>query len=186
MPEENRGPWSKKFETAVIGLALIGQLILIATLTPTIESKLSIQTYFTHMHPGRLMAFVPDYPGQPEYQKSKPSLDFTEARDSEWQWHPLGHMQVCTSRQTDNHASTPPLSFTGRMPFLPPNQQRQSTELGTRANVIAVRTLPQLGPGPLVRLTKIREDFWREGGWVSDRVRTLVVAEYYYAICVPE
>ena len=33
-----------------------------------------------------------------------------------------------TSLQTDNHASTPPLSFfTGRMPFLPPNQQRQST-----------------------------------------------------------
>jgi len=31
--------------------------------------------------------------------------------------------------QTDNHASTPPLCFfTGRMPFLPPNQQRQSTE----------------------------------------------------------
>jgi len=41
----------------------------------------------------------------------------------------LGHMQVCTSLQTDNHASTPALSFfTGRMPFLPPNQQRQSTE----------------------------------------------------------
>ena len=28
-------------------------------------------------------------------------LDFTEARDSEWQWHQLGHMQVCTSLQTD-------------------------------------------------------------------------------------
>jgi len=38
-------------------------------------------------------------------------------------------MQICTSSQTDNHASTPPLSFfTGRMPFLPPNQQRPSTE----------------------------------------------------------
>jgi len=38
-------------------------------------------------------------------------------------------MQVCTLLQTDNHASNPPLSFfTGRMPFLPPNQQRQSTE----------------------------------------------------------
>jgi len=38
-------------------------------------------------------------------------------------------MQDCTSPQTDNHASTPPLSvFTDRMPFLPPNQQRQSTE----------------------------------------------------------
>jgi len=33
-------------------------------------------------------------------------------------------MQVCTSLQTDNHASTPPLSFfTGQVPFLPPNQQ---------------------------------------------------------------
>ena len=30
--------------------------------------------------------------------------------------------------QTDNHTSTPPLSFfTGWMPFLPPNQQCQST-----------------------------------------------------------
>jgi len=63
------------------------------------------------------------------YQKGKTNLDFTEARDSEWQWHQLGLMQVCISLQTDNHASTPPLSFfTGRMPFLPPNQQRQSTE----------------------------------------------------------
>ena len=45
------------------------------------------------------------------YQKGKTNLDFTEARDSEWHWHQLGHMQVCTSLQTDNHASTPPLSF---------------------------------------------------------------------------
>jgi len=45
------------------------------------------------------------------YHKGKTNLDFTEARDSAWQWHPLGHMQVCTLLQTDNHASTPPLSF---------------------------------------------------------------------------
>jgi len=62
------------------------------------------------------------------YQKGKTNLDFTEAGDSEWKWHQLGYMQVCTSLQTDNHASTPLLSFTGRMPFLPPNQQCQSTE----------------------------------------------------------
>ena len=43
------------------------------------------------------------------YQKGKTSLDFTEARDSEWQWHQLDHMQVCISLQTGNHASTPPL-----------------------------------------------------------------------------
>jgi len=30
------------------------------------------------------------------YQKGKTNLDFTVARDSEWQWHQLGHMQVCT------------------------------------------------------------------------------------------
>jgi len=45
------------------------------------------------------------------YQKGKTNLDFTEARDSEWQWHQVEHMQVCTSLQTDNHANIPPLSF---------------------------------------------------------------------------
>jgi len=29
-----------------------------------------------------------------------------------WQWHPLDHMQIiCTLLQTDDHASTSPLSF---------------------------------------------------------------------------
>jgi len=45
------------------------------------------------------------------YQKGKTNLDFTEASDSEWQWHQLGHMQVCTLLQTENNASNPPLSF---------------------------------------------------------------------------
>jgi len=47
-----------------------------------------------------------------------------------WQWQQLDHMQIiCTLLQTDNHASTSPLSFfMSRMSFLPPNQQRQSTE----------------------------------------------------------
>ena len=45
------------------------------------------------------------------YQEGKTNLDFSEARDSEWQWHQLGHMQVCTLLQTDNHASTSRLSF---------------------------------------------------------------------------
>jgi len=43
------------------------------------------------------------------HQKGKTNLDFTEARGSEWQWHQLGHMQVCTLLQADNHASTPPV-----------------------------------------------------------------------------
>jgi len=53
------------------------------------------------------------------YHKGKTNPDFIGARDSEWQWHQLGHMQVCTSLQTDNHASTSLLSFlqAGWLPF---------------------------------------------------------------------
>jgi len=80
----------------------------------------------THTHP-----FNGPFSGTTQvshYQKDKINLDFTEASDSECQWHQLGHMQVCTLLQIDNHTSTPSLFFTGRMPFLPPNQQRHSTE----------------------------------------------------------
>ena len=59
------------------------------------------------------------------YQKGT-NLDFTEARDSEWQWHQLGQMQVCTSLQTDNHGSTPPLSFFYRPDALPAAQPTAS------------------------------------------------------------
>ena len=54
--------------------------------------------------------FVQDYPGEP-VPEGKTNLDFTEARDSEWQWHQLGYMKVCTLLQTDSHTSTPALSF---------------------------------------------------------------------------
>jgi len=57
------------------------------------------------------MALCPGTTWVSWYQKGKTNLDFTEARDSQWQWHQLGHMQVCTSLQTDNHASIPSLSF---------------------------------------------------------------------------
>ena len=63
----------------------------------------------THTHP-----FNGPFSGTTQvsrYQKSKINLDFTEARNSEWQWHQLGHMQDCILLQTDNHASTPLLSF---------------------------------------------------------------------------
>jgi len=60
------------------------------------------------------------------YQKGKSNLDFTEARDSEWQWHQLGRMQVCTSLQTNNHASTPLLTFFYRPDALPAAQPTAS------------------------------------------------------------
>jgi len=63
----------------------------------------------THTHP-----FNDSFSGTTQvsrYQKGKTNLDFTEARDSEWQWHQLGHVPVCTLLQTDNHTSTSPLCF---------------------------------------------------------------------------
>jgi len=75
-----------------------------------------------------------------QYQKGKTNLYFTEARDSEWQWH----MQACTSLQTDNHASTPVTQFfTGRMPFLPPNQQHQSTEGNLKKTIRIIKDYNQ-------------------------------------------
>jgi len=39
------------------------------------------------------------------YQKGKTNLDFTEARDSEWQWHQLGH--ICKSAPLSRQITTP-------------------------------------------------------------------------------
>jgi len=55
-----------------------------------------------------------------QHQKCKTSLDLLEQEivsDSGITW------AICTLSRTHNHASIP-----GRMPFLPPNQQCQSTE----------------------------------------------------------
>jgi len=66
-----------------------------------------------------------------QYQKSKTNPDFTEATDSEWQWHQLGHMQVYTLLQTDNHASTPPLCFLqAECPFCRPANSIKALKAG--------------------------------------------------------
>jgi len=75
-----------------------------------------------------------------QYQKGKTNLDFIEARDSKWQWHQLDHMQVCTSLQTDNHASNPPLKFFYRPDALPAAQP----------TVKALRQNPQMFCNPTV------------------------------------
>ena len=78
-------------------------------------SKTNLRQHTTHTHTHtHTHSFDGPFSGTTQvsrYQKGKTSLDFTGARDSEWQWHQLGHIQVCTLLQTDNHASTPPLSF---------------------------------------------------------------------------
>ena len=52
------------------------------------QSYMWILTFHTHTHP-----FNGPFSGTIQmslYQKGKTNLNFTEARDSEWQWHQLG------------------------------------------------------------------------------------------------
>ena len=95
-------------------------------MSTSITARLCVQHQHVHTHTHSFNGHFSGTTQVSRYQKGKTDLDFTEARDSEWQWHQLGHMQVCILLQTDNHASTPPLCFL--QAFLPPNQQRQSTE----------------------------------------------------------
>ena len=78
-----------------------------------VQMQSSIKLKYTHTHT-HTHTFNGPFSGTTWvswYHKGKTNLDFTEARDSEWQWRQLGHMQVCTSLQTDNHASTARFSF---------------------------------------------------------------------------
>ena len=66
---------------------------------------------YTHQFNGSLSGTIQ----VSRYQKGKTNLDFTVARDSEWQWHQLGYMQVCTSLQTETTMPAPHHSvFTAR------------------------------------------------------------------------
>jgi len=61
--------------------------------------------------------------------KGKTNLDVTEARDSGWQMAsagPYASLHLALDRYPCQHATTQ--FFMGRMPFLPPNPQHQSTE----------------------------------------------------------
>jgi len=72
----------------------------------TIFSHIGLSVWNAHTHTRPFNGPLSRTTQVSRYQKGKTNLDFTEARDSEWHWHQLGHMQVCTSFQTDNHTST--------------------------------------------------------------------------------
>ena len=93
----------------VILIVYVHIFVFYVSVCPYIGLTVHLAVLVTHTHPfnGPLSRTT----WVSRYQKGKTDLDFTEARDSEWQWHQLDHMQVCISLKTDNHASTPPISF---------------------------------------------------------------------------
>ena len=76
-------------------------------------------TQQTHTHTHTLNGPFSGTTQVSRYQKGKTDLDFTEARDSEWQLHQLGHMQVCTSLQTDKERQHSTTRFFYRSDALP-------------------------------------------------------------------
>ena len=56
---------------------------------------------------------------------------FTGARDSEWQWHQLGHVQICTSPQTDTMPTSHNSVFTDQMPFCHPTNSIKALKAKT-------------------------------------------------------
>jgi len=71
----------------------------------------TVQQSHTHTHTFKFNGPFSGSTQVSQYQKGNTNLYFNEASDSEWQWHQLGDMQVCTLLQTDNHASAPLLNF---------------------------------------------------------------------------
>ena len=89
-------------------------------ITPTILNKQ------THTHTTILRPFFRDHPGEPvpeeNFWTSWCKVRLTEADK------PIIRLGATPSRLTSAYIHHPPICFTGRMPFLPPNQQHQSTE----------------------------------------------------------
>jgi len=60
------------------------------------------------------------------YQKGKTNLDFTEARDSKWQWHQLGHICKSAPRSRQITMPAPHHSVFYRLDALPAAQPTAS------------------------------------------------------------
>ena len=104
-PVEFRGYlWHQK--TRVPGVSRGGVVCVILRFAVLVEHRLVTDGQTDRQTDGhRAMASTADA----LHRALKTNLDFTEARDSEWQWHQLNCVQICTALQTENHASTPPL-----------------------------------------------------------------------------
>jgi len=86
-----------------------------------VRQQAGIRTCCNHLQiqPGVLLLLLHPFSGLfsrttwvGRHQNGKPFWILLEQEMTGCQWHHLDHMQIiCTSLQTDNHASTSPLSF---------------------------------------------------------------------------
>jgi len=101
-----------KVRPAQINCNILQHKVIYYTITTVLHRHAHTNTdahTHTHSHILRLSWILSQH--QKGKNRKVKQSGFTGARDSEWQWHQLGHMQICTLTQTHNHASIPPLSF---------------------------------------------------------------------------
>ena len=79
-----------------------------------------------HNNHNHFMALFGDHPGEPVPDENFWTL-WCKGRLTEADTLTI-RLGATPSRLTSAHLHHPPIFFTGQMPFLPPNQQRQSTE----------------------------------------------------------
>ena len=116
------------------------QMVHLPNLLPTHDHlKVHTRLIHTHTHTHPFNGPLSGTTQVSQYQKGRTSLDFTEARDmsgSGISW------ARCKSASCSRQITTPAPHcsvFTGRMPFLPPNQQRQSAEGNSSTTAVLVK-----------------------------------------------
>jgi len=107
-------------------------------------------------------------PGLPRWaQKGKTNLDFSEAV-AVASAGLYASLHLAPDRQPRQHPTTQ--FFTGRMPFLPPNQQRQSTE-GSKAlkacHETNVKSVQKYISDKTLKLTSKQDSSYSRSNWSS-------------------
>ena len=89
----------------IIGQMAAGQIVSCFANIHVTHAKLNIYNYYYYILFSRTTWVS-------QHQKGKQFWILLEQEMMGWQWHQLDHMQIiCILLQTDNHASTSPLSF---------------------------------------------------------------------------
>jgi len=107
------------------------------------QEGLLLLLHYNHLWPS---GFCPGLPGWASTRKVKPIWILLKQETVRWQWYQLGHMQICTSPQTDNYTSTQLLSFLqARYPSCHPTNSVKTLKAVGRASFSKkpVRLIPR-------------------------------------------
>ena len=110
------------------------------------------------------LGFCPGLSGWASTRKVKPGRQkrsgFTTARDSEWQWHQLGHIQICTLTQIHDHVNISQHGFyrPDALPAAQPTASKQQLESAQRVHISAKWILYKITGLKDIRITTLNSE----------------------------